>query len=187
MSNLEEAIKRAIESEAMLYNRKSSCPDDQRDAELRWIYHLAKIAPEGQAIECGVRNGGSLVCWAMAREGRGTVFANDTKMRPALLANLKRYEMKVRRIQSPSALAPLKAGGKFAFCFIDADHSEAGISADIDVWPGVMLPGGILAFHDYGVWKPDVAVKRIVDEWQDKARWELLGQVGSLIAFRKPK
>jgi len=186
MNKLEEGIKRAIASDAMLYNRKSSVTDDKRDAELRWIYHLAEIAPDGRAVECGVRNGGALVCWALAREGRGPIYANDVKMRPALDENLKRYKLKVRKLQAPAAAAPAKIIGDVAFCFIDADHAEAGISADIAVWPDRMMPGGILAFHDYGVWKPDVAVKAVVDKWQAKARWELLGQVGSLIAFRKP-
>lgn len=187
MSKLEEGIKRAIASNAMLYNRKSSVPDDKRDAELRWIYHLAEIAPDGRAVECGVRNGGALVCWALAREGRGAVYANDTKMRPALDENLKRYKQKAVKVQSTAADAVGKITGQVAFCFIDADHTEPGITADIAVWPDKMMPGGILAFHDYGVWKPEVAVKAVVDKWQAKAKWELLGQVGSLVAFRKPK
>jgi hypothetical protein len=183
---IDEAIKRAIDCDAMLYNKKTNCPDDQRDAELRWIYHLAEIAPDGPTIECGVKNGGALICWAMAREGRGQVYANDIKMRPDLVDNLKRYGTKAKRVMSPSAIVPAKIGGLFAFAFIDGDHSEDGIRADVETWPDAIMPGGILAFHDYGVWKPTVGVKKIVDEWQQTAQWELLGQVGSLIAFKRP-
>lgn len=186
MQPLAKAILRAVESEAMLYNRKSQCPDDERDAELRWIYHLAEIAPDGRAVECGVRGGGSLSCWYIAREGRGPIYGVDTKIRPSLTYTIERYEMKVRIIHTQSHLAAAKIQGKVAFCFIDADHAEEGIRADIAVWPDKVMPGGILAFHDYGVWKPSVAVKKVVDEWQAAAKWELLGQVGSLIAFRKP-
>jgi hypothetical protein len=171
----------------MLYNRKSNCPEDKRDAELRWIFNLAEIAPDGVAVEAGIREGGSFVCWSMAREGRGPVVGIDTKIRPGLVDNLARYGLQPRIIQQPSATAVKEIRGKVAFAFIDADHSEAGIRGDIAVWPDKMKPGGVLAFHDYGVWKPTVAVKRVVDEWQQAAQWELLGQVGSLIAFRKPE
>lgn len=181
---IEEAIKRAIECEAMLYNRKRNCPDNQRDAELRQIYRLAEMAPDGPAIECGVFYGGSLVCWAMAREGRGEIIANDIEIRPELTENLRRYGLKVVKLQATAT----EAAGlveRVAFCFIDADHRE-GILSDIQVWPFKIIPGGILAFHDYGTWKPWQRVTGAVDEWMAVARWECLGQVGSLVAFRRP-
>jgi predicted O-methyltransferase YrrM len=187
MTNIDEAVKRAIDCNAMLYNRKSNCPDDKRDAELKWLYHLAEISPDGRSIELGVREGGSLLCWSMAREGRGAVYGVDIKARPSLTENLEKYGLKAHLIISPSNTAAIKVKGKVAFCFIDADHSEDGVRADVAVWPDKVIPGGILAFHDYGVWKPSVKVKDVVDEWQAANGWELLGQVGSLIAFKKPE
>jgi predicted O-methyltransferase YrrM len=74
-----------------------------------------------------------------------------------------------------------------AFCFIDADHGEGGFPQDIAVWPDKMLPGGILALHDYDVWKPGVVVKQFTDAWQAQAQWQVLGRVGALIAFRRPE
>jgi hypothetical protein len=73
-----------------------------------------------------------------------------------------------------------------AFCFIDADHGEEGIPKDIKVWPQKMMPGGILVYHDYGVWKPTVVVKREVDAWQAIAQWHDLGAVRSAKAFQRP-
>jgi hypothetical protein len=73
-----------------------------------------------------------------------------------------------------------------AFCFIDADHSIDGFPKDILPWAAKMMPGGIIVFHDYDVWKPSVVVKRYVDAWQSMVNWELLGQERSCIAFRRP-
>ena len=48
------------------------------------------------------------------------------------------------------------------FVFLDGDHSEKGINADLAAWWDVLRPGGLLAGHDYG--RPRFpAVKPAVD------------------------
>lgn len=39
--------------------------------------------------------------------------------------------------------------------FIDADHSEAGVRADIGAWTGKVKPGGWIGGHDYDNPSPD--------------------------------
>jgi predicted O-methyltransferase YrrM len=55
------------------------------------------------------------------------------------------------------------ANGPVDFCFIDGDHSREGVRGDIKTWMSRVLPGGLLAFHDYqrDVW-PEVQLA--VDE-----------------------
>ena len=153
------------------------------DSQLYWAYDLAAMAPDGIAVECGVRHGGSLLCWAAAREGRGEVVAVDSKVRPGFRMHLERYGLEPRILEVLSWDAPAVIGEQVAFCFIDADHGEPFCN-DIAVWPDAIVPGGILAFHDYGTWQSPV-IKREVDRWQAAARWECLGIVGALIAFRR--
>jgi hypothetical protein len=124
------------------------------------------MAPDGSAAEIGVYRGGSLVTWAAAREGRGDIYAVDD------------WTLKNK---------PERNRKSFLFnCFIDGDHTMRGIPRDVLTWPDKVKAGGIIAFHDYGVPNPYVVVKCIVDAWQVKVKWEELGTVGSLIAFRKP-
>ena len=71
--------------------------------------------------------------------------------------------------------------------FIDGDHSEAGVSADIAKYAPFVQAGGCIFLHDY-LDSPDTnsMVKTVVDRtlMGDPAyRW--LGQVGSVIAFNK--
>jgi predicted O-methyltransferase YrrM len=53
--------------------------------------------------------------------------------------------------------------------FIDGDHGYDAVCRDIAIWSAKLIPGGLLAGHDYGcdVW-PDV--KRAVDEIFPEAR-----------------
>lgn len=183
---IEEAVARAIDSGSMLYNRKSNCPQGERDAELRFLFKLAGQAPDGAAVECGVYRGGAFACWTMAREGRGNLYANDGKGRPSLYRCIEGYGIDATVLIMPAKDVPAVIDEDVAFCFIDAEHGEGGITEDIKVWPAKIMPGGILAFHDYDVWKPNVVVKREVDRWQAKAQWYCLGSVGSTIAFRRP-
>jgi len=176
------AVAAGIASMSMLYDvaRKD-------DTQLYWLYDLAAMAPDGIAVECGVHRGGSLVCWAAVREGRGEIVAVDYKFRPGFRIHVELFGLSPRLIERTSweAAAEL-APDSVAFCFIDADHGETGIPRDIAVWPDRIMHGGILCFHDFHVWKPGVVVEREVMAWQEREPWEPLGLVGSLIAFRRP-
>ncbi len=159
---------------------------DVADWQLAWLWCLAQIAPDGIAVECGVAHGGSLACWAAARVGRGPIVGVDVKFRQGVRERLDAYGYGITYLEMPSWDGANKVKQSVAFAFIDSDHSEAGVPRDIAVWPDKIAPGGILAFHDYDVWKPVVVVKKYVDEWQARARWHPLGQIGALIAFRRP-
>lgn len=175
------AVRRGIECGAMLYD-----VGRRNDEQLYWVYDLAAMAPDGIAVECGVHHGGSLVCWAAAREGRGEIVAVDSKFREAFHQNLALVGLTPRIIEANSWDAPGLIGRPVAFCFIDACHGPEGISRDVAAWPDAVMPGGILAFHDYTAPKSP-AVQEYVDAWQAKARWEPLDLIGSLIAFRRPE
>ena len=188
MTGIEEAVQRAIDAGSYIYNRKSTCPDNERDAELRNLYNLALMAPDGAASEIGVKCGGSFLCWSCARDGRGNLYAIDdwsTKTEFEFYENIKLYNIITFVYPVKSWEAAGMIGEEFAFVFIDGDH-QAGIIEDIKVWPAKIMPGGIIAFHDYGVWKESVNVRRAVDKWNKKANWEKLPQVGSTVAFRRP-
>lgn len=56
----------------------------------------------------------------------------------------------------------------FDLVFLDADHSEEGVRADIAAWLPKVKPGGWIGGHDYGNDDPRFdfsGVKRAVDAW----------------------
>jgi predicted O-methyltransferase YrrM len=188
MIGIDEAVQRAIDAKTQLYNRKASCPDHLRDAELRNLYRLAEAAPDGAAAEIGVKRGGSLLCWLCAREGRGPVYAIDdwsSKTEQALRANVEHYNAQIEIVTGKSWEVAASLSVQFAFVFIDGDHG-AGIWRDVPTWTSKVMPGGVIAFHDYGVRKITVQVKEAVDQWRSAVRWIALPQVGSTLAFKRP-
>ena len=153
MIGIDEAVQRAIDTKSQIYNRKTNCPDDQRDAELRNLYAVDD--------------------WS-------------SKTEKVFYDNAKAYNIPVTIIGKKSAEAADDITEPLAFVFVDGSH-DIGIWDDVQLWPEKVMPGGIIAFHDYGVWKPTVKVKPAVDQWQSRAKWYPIRQVGSTIAFMRPQ
>lgn len=187
MIDIEQAIERGKSGGAMLYNRKSNCPDDKRDQELRNLYELAVLAPDGPSVEIGTYKGGSIICWAVAREGRGPIWAvdnNTSKVNAICRAQLTRYGIQATFLEMNSLDAALLMPSDFAFVFVDGNHAY-GILDDVGIWSKKVRPLGIIIYHDYGTRKcPNVKIA--VGAWERAAHWEFIGQVGSSRAYRRP-
>lgn len=166
--------------------------------QLDWLYWLARQAPDGPAVEVGVWKGGSIVCWGRARKERGPLHAVDNfyahleerpgadKVRATFKRNAKASGLDITLWEQMGHEAAANFEDvSVAFCFIDADHGEEGITKDLPAWVPKIKPGGVLVCHDYATWKCP-AVERTVDEWHAAEKWERLGLVGSAIAFRRP-
>jgi hypothetical protein len=189
MISRSKAVQLGIDFNSNLYdkNRKDS-------SQLGFLYDLAVKAPDGIAVECGVKAGGSLVTWGVSRIGRGPIIAVDNRRTQnygvSLIAKLAEQGVDITLLEVSSWDAPDMIDGQVAFCFIDADHSLRGIPRDVTVWPDKIMKGGILVFHDYNVPNQATVVKCVVDAWQAEniwrgEGWEHLGTVGSTIAFRR--
>ncbi len=82
-----------------------------------------------------------------------------------------------RRVIIIRASSPLPTeffrNGSLSFGFIDGDHREEAVAADLRwLWPKIRL-GGIFAGHDYGTRGHD-GVKRAVDAWASEEDVEII-------------
>jgi predicted O-methyltransferase YrrM len=181
----QNAVLAGIKADSMLYD-----PVRKDDTQLHFIYDLAQQAPDGAGVEVGAFRGGSMVTWGLARGGRGPILAIDNRKtegyKNALIDKLAGYGIKADLIETDSWEGAALVSD-VAFCFIDANHTYECVVKDIAAWADRIKPGGVVVFHDYGVWKPTVGVKQAVDEWQAETPWTYLGQVGALIAFQRPE
>ena len=98
--------------------------------------------------------------------------------------------MKAQIIVGDSGKVCRKFNEPVHMLFVDGDHSYEAVKADIHGWTPKVVPGGIVAFHDFKtepkVAKKHAGVKKAILEWEAEAHWLLLTPVGSLRAYKRP-
>lgn len=147
-------------------------------AEREWLRDQAAALPaDAVIVHIGVDRGASVLC---SRAGNpeaaiigidldlGKFEGHQDSMTALVEVDSRRYAM----------------DGEVDFLFIDGDHEEEGVKADIENWlPSVQ---GVVAFHDYG-WSHlrwCAGVKAAVDKW-DWEGWEQVPAPDSIRAYRK--
>ena len=156
--------------------------------EPEYLVELAGMAPDGPGLEIGIRHGHSLLLWAKVREGRGSATGIELVDRPRMRKNISKSGLDVNVVIGDSATVPIGLE-EVAFLFIDGDHRRTGFKADLARFVSLVMPGGIVAFHDYG--HPvgryaEFAVTKYVKRWHETAGWKRLRRVHYLIAFQRP-
>ena len=162
-------------------SRAQKCNGWMDDQELTYLAEAA--AKSKRIVEIGSWAGRSAT--ALASHTQGVVFTVDTweralvhyngaKLEPTLFSEFLQNTagLPVIPVMTDSLTAAkwfAAAGQTFDMIFIDADHQEPAVRADILAWRPLLTEGGILAGHDYEFsgW-PDV--KPVVDELVPKFR-----------------
>lgn len=100
--------------------------------------------------------------------GRSYKFDELPKWYERIQKQAKPYGDRAILIKSPSAEAASQvADGSLDFVFIDADHLEEGVRADILAWRPKVRPGGTLAGHDIHMPGVRAAVDDLCPGWQE--------------------
>ncbi len=84
--------------------------------------------------------------------------------------------------ESPGVARLLPAGCTH-LVFIDADHREEAVGADLDAWGERVKPGGVLCGHDWG----QEGVQRAVRAYAERHMWPLVtGEPDQVWWMRRP-
>jgi predicted O-methyltransferase YrrM len=169
----------------------------------RWLVHrdglvhlcnLAEQAPDGTGVEVGIYVGSSLIAWALVREGRGECIGIDNwayssqgtpQQKEKCLHNIETSGAVATVLEMTSIQAAVVVPGPLAFVFIDGDHAYTSVMQDIELWTTKIVPGGVVAFHDYGARRLP-GVTQAIDEWHRRAQWVKLDVVSTVIGFKRP-
>ena len=85
---------------------------------------------------------------------------------PDFLKNIQRagLETQIQLVVNDTVAAAGEVETDVSIILVDAAHDQRSVSADISAWAPKIVPGGVVAFHDYhSTFWPDV--ERVVDDF----------------------
>ena len=125
--------------------------------EAAYLYRLVRAEDPATVVEIGRFRGGSTLLIAAALEG-GVVHSYDIETRQGrngadldaqLVAALERFGLADRvSLHVADSRTADPPSGAIDVLFIDGDHSEDGVRADVEHWSQQVAAGGHLLFHD---------------------------------------
>jgi predicted O-methyltransferase YrrM len=125
--------------------------------EAAYLYRLVRDTQPETVVEIGRFRGGSTVIIAAALE-RGVLQSYDIDVRQGrdgaeldrqLTGVLERYGLTERvRLHVADSRGAEPPRAPVDILFVDGDHSEDGVRADLEHWRPQLRPGGHLLFHD---------------------------------------
>ena len=166
--------------------------------EVAWLYRAAYAAPTGtQWVELGTYLGRTLIALAAAaQERKAWVVSIDdySYHEPCTIEQVRRNltaaglascdaAPKVTLVQGNSRDVPALIG-KVGLLFVDSHHVREHFDAEMKAWLHRVVPGGIVACHDYGSARwPEITGG--VKAWLDNPCYERMGLVRRLIVYRR--
>jgi len=159
-------------------------------AERAWLRDVAsaisRCSKKPVIVNIGVYRCASMYC-LRAGAPRARIVGVDIKKPIGKVHS----ELKAEFIIADSRTCPFE--GPVHFIFIDGDHRYKAVKADIANWVPKIVPGGVIAFHDYALTaanlkrRPHLAgVRKAVNRWVARAGWERFRVVESIVGFRRP-
>lgn len=64
--------------------------------------------------------------------------------------------------------------------YIDSDHSYGGCKSDVKSWWPKLVPGGIMAFHDYGDWQNYGVNRAVIEHVKGEVNVNVIPEDGQL-------
>jgi len=168
-------------------------PGKTNAAGLAYLAQLVQTVPPGWLVDLGTYQGRSAMLLHRAAPNRMVVTIDnyqegpDAKRkagpRPSPVKVAKQFagDLHVHLVKGDTAAVPGFVGN-VALVFVDGGHTPQALAADIAAWKPRVVPGGVMAFDDYGSarWP---AVTMVVDA--EMGDWQRLGVKGSVAAFRR--
>lgn len=121
---------------------------------------LAELAAGRRVLEVGSQYGFSTVLMARVAKvvhavdwHRGDAIVGRNESLPLLWENVTRYKLRDRvviHVGRSETVLPLLLPGSFDFAFHDSYHSAEAVAADVALMVPLLVPGSLLALHDYG-------------------------------------
>ncbi len=162
--------------------------------QMEFLYKLSyETKGTGEIVEIGTNIGKTAIALAYGQKVKKgkPIHSIDIYEHPDIVKNLELGGVSdyVNRIVLPSHKIAGKWDKLIELLWIDGDHSYKGVCSDIKNWTPFVIPGGLIALHDYPghrnsleVWK---GVKKYFLRYPYRYRVISDREAGSIIVFRK--
>lgn len=186
--------------EVMTVTRGISSPTAFDDAECQAMYEICAQISDGEAVvEIGCQYGRSssiILQLAMAKDtttgiGYLPIHVDNWGENDGIEIAMAWHKMAIGigspyiflTMRSQDAANELINLAPFQLVFIDGDHTEAGVTADLAI-AEMVATGGFLAVHDYGRDSlPDVY--KVISEYTKSPKWDAIGVFGTLGVWKR--
>ncbi|MGG4553247.1 glycosyltransferase [Paenibacillus humicus] len=178
------------------------------ELEILGLLHLPLLVDhlDGEIVEIGTFKGKSAIALGLSSQylttRKRSIHIIDPFYHPALPVNYEHdfdenirnagLEPHIHKIKKPSQEAYDDCPSKIAALFVDGDHSYDGVVHDIVHYASRVVPGGIIAFHDYSYkdcpgyeWAELPGVTKAVDEMCARDEYAYLCDYNSMRLVRK--
>lgn len=176
-------------------------PGWESPAEQELLVKLAQAVPQnGAIIEVGAEYGMSASLFCFGAKSNVEIISYDLfpgdmiQIHESNLTEAGFYGVS-ERIRSDSSEAGRNwSTNDLDLVFIDADHSYAGVRADIEAWTPHVKVGGRVAFHDciyaanfHADHLYQFDIMRAISEWfvRESQSWRTLEYVDSIMVFER--
>jgi predicted O-methyltransferase YrrM len=190
--SLEEMLDRAFAYSGGFFE-----PVQIKSEILGALREIQKLRPR-YIVEVGTAGGGTLLLWSRVAHPEATIVTLDlpggdfgggsSKLRMPLFRRLPLKTQTLHLIRDDShrpetlALAKKYLDGHAAdFLFIDADHTAEGVRSDFSMYSPLVRPGGMIAFHDIAITRPEYGVRALWSEL--KPKYEHQEFIGEPLAY----
>ena len=133
---------------------------------------LRQLAKGRMVLELGSQFGFSTVLMAEVAKRvdavdwhKGDAIVGHEVTLPVLWSNLERYGVRERvviHVGRSADVLPRLVPRQFDFAFHDSFHGELAVLEDVAMMLPLLIPGALIAFHDYGVHKEHFGVTEAV-------------------------
>ena len=162
--------------------------------EAVFLYHVAlEGAGSGEVAEIGSFRGRSTLCLALGlrRRGEGRVRAIDPHVygtATELRENVDHFELGgwVELEFTTSMEAASRSRRAVRLVFIDGNHSQESVAADVAAWLPQLEPGGFLLLHDSAEWSPFPGPRQVASQvLRTGSTFDRVGRIGSITWGRR--
>lgn len=179
--SLEELVDRAFQFSGGFFE-----PVQIKSEIVEALREIRELRPK-YIVEVGTAGGGTLLLWSRIADPHATIVTIDlpggefgggsSYLRVPLFRRLPLPTQTLHLIRGDShqqstveLTKSYLRGNQADFLFIDADHTESGVRTDYALYSPLVRKGGMIAFHDIAITRPEYGVRKLWKELQTQHR-----------------